>query len=87
LAQRKVEALAFMTDFAVPFNNNQTERDLRMVKVQQKVAGCFRSSNRAQAFCRIRGYISSIKKQGLNVLAALSSVLLVSFFHRCQRAE
>ena len=45
-----------------------------MIKVQQKVSGCFRSSGGAKAFCRIRGYISTIKKQGRNVLAALSSV-------------
>jgi transposase len=76
LSQQQDAVLAFLQNLAVPFDNNLAERDLRMVKVQQKISGCFRSFVGAQAFCRIRGYLSTLRKQGLALLTALEQVLL-----------
>jgi transposase len=46
-------------------------RDLRMMKLKQKISGCFRSEDGVRQFCRIRGYLASLRKQGLNILDAL----------------
>jgi len=68
--------LAFMRDFAVPFDNNLSERDLRMMKLRQKISGTFRSFDALVDFCRIRGYVSTAKKNGLKALDALQRVFL-----------
>jgi len=64
--------LGFIWSFKIPFDNNLAERDIRMMKLKQKISGCFRSMTGAKVFVRIRSYISACKKQGLNILDALS---------------
>lgn len=76
LQKYRPEVLGFIRFPHIPFDNNQAERDVRMVKVQQKISGTFRNSKGAERFCRIRGYISTMKKQSQAVLEALHSVIL-----------
>jgi transposase len=71
LEKYRRQALAFMHDFEVPFDNNLAERDQRMMKVQQKISGTFRSWEGANIFCRIRGYISTVKKNSISVIDAI----------------
>jgi transposase len=74
LALRQDEVLAFLDDLAIPFDNNQAERDLRGLKMQQKVSGCFRSDAGCEAFACLRGYLATLRKQGQALLAALEAV-------------
>ena len=73
---RKFESsvLGFMHDFNIPFDNNQAERDVRMLKVHQKISGSFRSQQGPVDYCRIMSYISTIRKNSINVIDAISSI-------------
>ena len=72
---RREQVWAFIYNPDVPFDNNLAERDLRMVKLKQKISGCFRSINGAKTFCRIRSYISTARKHGYDILDAITKAL------------
>lgn len=75
LILHQAAVLAFAFERGVPFSNNQAERDLRGVKVKQRVSGCFRTESGAAVYARISGFVSTMRKQGRNVVDALASVL------------
>lgn len=67
--------LRFLEKQDVPFTNNQAEQDIRMMKVKQKISGGFRTSQGAEIFCIIRGFISTCRKQGLNLFQSISKAI------------
>jgi len=75
LSKYQNETLRFLSDFRVPFTNNLAERDLRMIKVKEKISGSFASFKGGEIFCRIRSYISTLKKNNISVLQGLSDAL------------
>jgi hypothetical protein len=75
LRDRDEQVLLFARDLAVPFTNNQAERDIRPTKSQLKISGCHRSETTAKAWLRIRGYISTVAKHSDNILDALRDAI------------
>jgi len=68
------DVLRFKDNPMVPFTNNRGENDIRMTKVHQKISGCFRSMTGATMFCRIRGHLSTCRKQGMSATHAMTLV-------------
>jgi transposase len=71
LKEYKTEHLRFISDFLVPFDNNQAERDLRMIKAKTKISGCFRGENGGVVFAIIKSYTSTLRKNSKNIFDAI----------------
>jgi transposase len=76
LQKYRAETLRFLHDLRVPFDNNQAERDIRMMKVKQKISGGFRTADGADRFAMIRSYIDTARKQGVRVLDVIHNAFL-----------
>jgi transposase len=72
LDRDREQVLRFAHDFRVPFDNNLAERDLRMIKIQQKISGCWRTTTGADQFLALRSYISTTRKQSHDTIDALA---------------
>ena len=72
LLDRQDDYLRFTTNLAVPFDNNAAEREIRMIKIRQKVSGCLRTLTGAETFCAIRSYLATAAKHGINYFASLT---------------
>lgn len=75
LENHEEKVLAFFHDLKAPFTNNQAEQDIRMIKVRQKISGCFRTMQGAKNFARIRSYLSTVRKNRLNILNSIINSL------------
>lgn len=75
LENYKASVCLFINNLCVPFDNNQAERDLRMIKVKTKVSGCFRSKEGAQEYLTIMSYIGTAHKHGINAFTAIKEAL------------
>ena len=75
LGDHELSVLAFLHDISVPFTNNLAEQDIRMIKVRLKISGCFRTLQGAKQFARIRSYLSTARKQGRNILNAITAAI------------
>lgn len=72
LQGHKEDTLRFLTNPDVPFTNNQAERDARMMKLRQKISGCFRTETGARNFATLRTVLSTARKQGWNILDTIT---------------
>ena len=75
LRKREAEILRFTEDLAMPATSDGSERDLRPAKTQLKISGCHRSADGASNWLRVRGYISTVRKHGDDILTALRDAI------------